>query len=293
MLELLKVSISKRAVLQTDLQKGLPTVRASAPRIGQIVMNLIINASEAIGDQDGVIYITTSRVTKGLDFVSDSTTNLSEGDYLRLEVSDNGCGMTEAAKARIFDPFFTTKFAGRGMGLAVVQGVVRDHDGAINLVSRPGRGTTFEILLPCSGETVQSSSDVIARVSGQNPGPPSGTVLIVEDEDVLRRAVSKMLHNKGFRVIEASDGSSALELIRSHNDDINVMLLDMTLPGVPSREVFEGARHIRPKLKVILTSAYSRETVDSSFAGLPVERFIRKPFRFADLMSLLQDAMSA
>ena len=147
------------------------------------------------------------------------------------------------------------------------------------------------MLLPCTGGTVQAS-DALLPARAKESLPPSGTLLVVEDESALRLAVSKMLRKSGFRVIEAVDGSSALELVRTHEDEIDLMLLDVTLPGVSSREVFEEARFRRPKLKVILTSAYSRETVDASFAGLPVERFIRKPFQIVDLMGLLQDVLA-
>jgi PAS domain S-box-containing protein len=291
MLELLKVSISKHVVLKTDLSRDLPAVRGNAPQLRQVVMNLIINASEAIGEQDAVITVSTSRVT-GQDLVATCGTNVPEGDYVRLGVSDTGCGMTEEVQAKVFDPFFSTKFAGRGLGLGVVQGIVRDHSGAINLVSAPGQGTTLEVFLPCAGEKAQSSRGAIVRASGKEHRPRSGTLLFVEDEDMLRLAVSKMLRKHGFRVIEAIDGSSALELVRTHKDEIDFMLLDVSVPGVSSQEVFEEARYRRPNLKVILTSAYSRETVDASFAGLRIERFIRKPFQIADLMGLLQDVLS-
>ena len=281
-MELLGVSISKHAVLRTDLQPDLPLVRGSAPRIRQVVMNLIINASEAIGEKDGVITLATSRVTAG-----------PEGDHVRLVVSDTGCGMTAAAQARIFDPFFTTKFAGRGMGLAVVQGIIRDHGGVINLDSTPGEGTTFEILLPCAGKTAESSPASIAPDPARERVPLSGTVLVVEDEGALRLAVSTMLRKRGFWVIEATDGASALELVHTHKNDIDVMLLDITLPGVSSREVLEQARGLRPDLRVILTSAYSRETVASSLTDHRVDGFLRKPFLFVDLIELLQDELTA
>ncbi len=292
MLELLKISISKHAVLKTDLHQGLPAVLGRASQLRQVVMNLIINASEAIGENDGVIKVTTSRSIPPREPGLNSPPHFASGDYLKLEVSDTGAGMTAEAKAKAFDPFFSTKFAGRGLGLAVVQGIVRDHGGAINLDSAPGRETRFEIFLPCAGETAQSSHSAIEPVSGAEDRPPAATVVVVEDEDELRVAISKMLRKTGFYVIEAIDGCSALELVRSYKDQIDVMLLDLTLPGATSREVFEEARNIRPNLKVILTSAYSRETVDASFAGLQVEWFARKPFRFAELMQLLQDSLS-
>ena len=183
-------------------------------------------------------------------------------------------------------------FARQGLGLAVVQGIVRGHGGAINLVSAPGQGTRFEVFLPCIAGTAASSHSTIAAVFVEEHQSLAGTVLMVEDEGVLRLAVSKMLRKKGFGVIEACDGLSALELIRSHKNEIDVLLLDVTLPGMSGREVFEQALRLRSDLKIILTSAHSRETVDASFAGLRVESFIRKPFRFAELMQLLQDSLS-
>jgi two-component system, cell cycle sensor histidine kinase and response regulator CckA len=214
-------------------------------------------------------------------------------EYVNFEISDTGCGMTEEVQSKIFDPFFTTKFAGRGLGLAVVQGIVRDHGGVINLVSAPGQGTTIGILLPCIGKTRLRSLHVRQPATGKEHQPASGTVLIVEDEDSLRLALAQMLRKRGLLVIEASDGSRALELVRAHKDEIDVMLLDMTLPGVSSQAVFQEARLLHSNLKVILTSAYSRDVVDASFTGLPVEGFIRKPFRLADLVGSLQKALSA
>jgi two-component system cell cycle sensor histidine kinase/response regulator CckA len=256
-------------------------------------MNLIINASEAMGEKGGVINVTTSQVFGGRDLAPSSIADLPGGEYLRLAVSDTGCGMPEAAKAKVFDPFFTTKFAGRGMGLAVVQGIARDLGGAINLVSAPGEGTTFEIFLPCSGDAAPSSPVALAQNSGPEAWLPSGTVLFVEDETDLRVAISKMLRRTGFEVIEAIDGTSAIELMRARRSNIDVMLLDVTLPGVSSRDVFMEARKECPDLIVILTSAYSRESVAATFAGLRIEYYIRKPFQFNDLIGLLQDALSA
>jgi two-component system cell cycle sensor histidine kinase/response regulator CckA len=278
-------------VLKTDLSKELPAVLGNAPQLRQVLMNLIINASEAIGEQDAEISITTTSVS-GQDISTANGTTATEGSHVRLQVSDTGCGMTEEVRARVFDPFFSTKFPGRGLGLAVVQGIVRDHGGAINLVSAPGQGTTFEVILPCAGGSPQSDHRVSVPASGKEYRSPSGTLLVVEDEDVLRFAVSKMLRKSGFQVIEANDGSSALELIRTRDHEIDLMLLDVTIPGVSSREVVERARVTRPNLKVILTSAYGRETVETSFAGLRVDHFIRKPFQMADLMSLLREVLT-
>jgi PAS domain S-box-containing protein len=293
MLELLKVSISKHAVLTSDLPHNLSAVWGNAPQIRQVVMNLLMNASEAVGEKEGVISVTTAQVSGGRDLAPNSSPDLPSGDYVRLEVLDNGCGMTEETKAKIFDPFFTTKFVGRGLGLAVVQGIVRAHGGAINLVSEPGQGTRFQVLLPCTpkGASEVHSATTSARVEQSNAR--AGTILIVEDEEILRWAVSRALRKIGFSVMEASDGSAAIDLVRTHKDEIDVILLDLTLPGPSSREVFEEALRVRPNLKVVLTSAYSKETVDVSFTGLRIKHFIRKPFQLGELGGVLRDALSA
>jgi two-component system cell cycle sensor histidine kinase/response regulator CckA len=291
MLHLLEVSISKHAILKIEFADDLPSVLGSPTQIRQVVMNLITNASEAIGEQEGVIQVTSALARVNGDLPLPGGASLPEGDYVKLEISDTGSGMTPEVQARVFDPFFTTKQVGRGLGLAVVQGIIRAHGGAINLRSVPGHGTRFQILLPCKGRTAKKSS--ISPVGDAKIPARAGTILVVEDEDILRSAVSKMFQKNGFSVIEANDGSAAIDLMRAHKDAVDVVLLDVTLPGgISSRNVFEEAQHTRAGLKVVLTSAYSKEDIDARFAGLQIERFIRKPFLLGDLRALVQDALS-
>jgi CheY-like chemotaxis protein len=219
--------------------------------------------------------------------------NLSEGDYLLLQVSDTGRGMTEEQKARVFEPFFTTKFAGRGLGLAVVQGIVRAHHGVIQLASAPGLGTTFQILLPCAEALVELQPATAPTLEDEPGSRAAGTVLLVEDEDMLRLSVSKMLRRRGFSVVEAGDGSAAVDRIRTHRHQIDVIVLDVTIPGTSSREVVAEARRTRPDVKVILTSAYSREMVMPSLEEPGVSAFIRKPFPLADLVELLRKTLAS
>jgi CheY-like chemotaxis protein/two-component sensor histidine kinase len=287
MLELLKISISKHSILKTDLGKNLPLLRGHAPQIRQVVMNLIMNASEAMGDFDGVIKVTTSHMVGGAALASSKVASLADGDYIRLEVSDTGAGMTEEVKARIFDPFFSTKSGGRGLGLAVVQGIVRAHGGALDLVSEPGQGTTVHVFLPCSSEPTTGGPGAIPSVAVERLNANTGTILVVEDEEVLRLAVSKALRKRGLSVIEASDGSAAMDVVRSQTDDLDVILLDATLPGRSSREVLEEAQRRRPGVKVIVTSAYGKDIVEASFRGLRVEHFLRKPFQLDDVLRFL------
>ncbi len=285
MLPLLKISISKHVVLKTDLGKTLPAVLGNATQIGQIVMSLIINASEAIGEKAGSIHVTTSRVIGDL-------AHGEAGELLRLEVSDTGCGIPEDEKAKIFDPFFTTKFAGRGLGLSVVQGIVRDHAGTIHLVSTPGEGTTFQILLPSAIEPKQERSEVAAAAPEQALAS-AGTVLIIEDEELLRLAISSLLRRRGFSVIQAADGSAAIDLIRIHKERIDLILLDMTLPGASSREVLAEAGRVRTGVKIIVTSAYSRDRVMHSLDSPQIRGFLRKPFLLNDLIRLLSETLSS
>jgi hypothetical protein len=290
MLQLLKVSISKHALLKTDLRKDLPPVLGNAPQLRQVAMNLIINASEAIGEK-GVISIATSHVRGGRDLAPNSAQELPQGDYLSLEVSDTGRGMSEEEVTRVFDPFFTTKFAGRGLGLAVVQGIVRAHGGAIHLVSSPGRGTKFQVFLPCATGRVHRDPIVaVPALEKRLPGPPR-TVLLVEDEDALRLPVAKMLRKNGFAVREANDGSSAIEIFRSQRSHIDVILLDVTIPGATSLDVLEEVRRIRPDIKIILTSAYGPDMVPFPADAPRVTGFIRKPFQLSELLQLLREVL--
>jgi CheY-like chemotaxis protein len=240
-----------------------------------------------------VIRIATAWVAAEQNPTDADPTSLPEGDYLRLAVSDTGTGMTPEVQAKIFDPYFSTKFPGRGLGLSVVQGIIREHKGAIKFVSEPGRGTTFQIWLPCDATTAWRAHKPIAPAVTEKPDFSTGTILVVEDEDLLRMAVAKALRKNGFSVLEAGDGSTAMQLIRAHKDDIDLVLLDVTVPGTSSREVFEEAQRLRADLKVVVTSAYAEEVARASFAGLQFDHFLLKPFHLGNLVGLLERTLSA
>ena len=286
-LQLLKVSISKHAILETELGEGLPAILGNPAQIRQVVMNLVTNASEAIGDRAGVIRVTTSPVRVDPDAHLTGKANLPPGNYQKLEVSDTGNGMTPEVQTRIFDPFFTTKSTGHGLGLAAVQGIVRSHFGAIRVVSSLGQGTSFEVLLPCTDQHAQLIPEIVAQASASEAAKVAGTVLVVEDEDTLRLAVSKMLRKKGLSVIEAIDGTAAVELFRANEPDIALVLLDVTLPRMSGPEVFAKLRRIRPDIKVIITTAYSQETTVPTGGDQQSWAFIRKPYQLNDLWNLI------
>ncbi|HEY6342686.1 MAG TPA: ATP-binding protein [Bryobacteraceae bacterium] len=284
MLDLLRVSASKHAMLKIDLGADLPAVRANTAQISQVVMNLVTNASEAMGDREGEIRLSTRRVIAGY---SAGTNSLSEGENVLLEVSDTGSGMSPEMQARVFDPFFTTKSAGRGLGLAVVQGIVRSVGGTIHLVSELGKGTTAQILLPCTEGASEAIPEPMTHMRQPALFSQAGTILVVEDENALRQAVSKMLTRHGFSVMEARDGSVALDAIRGQHNPIDVLFLDMTVPGASGREVLDEARRLRPEMKVIVTSAYPKEMAAASLQTT-IEPFIRKPYRLDDVVELIR-----
>ena len=214
--------------------------------------------------------------------------NVTACEYLRLEVSDTGDGMTEEVQAKIFTPFFSTKRVGRGLGLAVVQRVVAGHGGMIKVRSAPGTGTTFQVMLPC-----------IPRQKGENDNPDPGirgvaeqsftaTVLVIEDEAALRTSVSKFLRKRGFSIIEAEDGNAGVALFAENKSRIDVVVLDMTLPGRSGREVLYELQRISAGIKVIVTSAYGQQHVEHLLGGLRTSDYVQKPYRMADLEDLLQ-----
>jgi PAS domain S-box-containing protein len=290
MIELLKVSVSKHVVIESDLAQGLPAVQANSAQLRQIVMNLVTNASEAIGERDGVICVTT-KLVKVAEAASEASSNRGTS-FVQLEVSDTGPGMALETRARIFDPFFTTKSTGHGLGLAVVQGIVRSLRGTIHLDSEAGRGTRFRVLVPCSEEKTKTSANAAAETR-----PPVGsvaaTVLVAEDWEDLRKAVVMVLRKAGFEVLEAADGSAAIDILRRKEHEIHLMLLDMTMPGAPSLEIVAEVEKSRPDTRIILTSAYSQEVVMDGMIEGQIYGFIRKPFQMANLLQMLRDILSA
>jgi PAS domain S-box-containing protein len=291
MTHLLQVSIAKTALLNLNLASNLPAILVDATQMRQVVMNLVINASEACADSPGVIGVTTGVVRVNADYKRNAILDpeLPEKDYVFLEVSDNGPGMTADVRARIFDPFFTTKFTGRGLGLAAVQGIVRAHQGAIKVYSEPGSGSTFQVLLPCA-EGMES-----AKAPTRGPHHVGwrgeGTVLVVDDDERVRLIAVRMLEALGFQVVEAADGQEALERFRSNPDGFCLVLLDLTMPRLNGEEAFRELRKLRPDQRVILMTGFSATEVINRFAGKGLAGFLQKPFHMAALMGQVRSAL--
>ncbi|TSK08048.1 MAG: response regulator [Geobacter sp.] len=279
--QMLEVSISKKVMLRYDFAPELPPVSGDATQLRQVVLNLVLNASEAVGDANGMIVISTKRLYCDRAYLSESWIDdrLPEGDYVVLEVSDNGCGMDREVIPRIFDPFFTTKFTGRGLGMAAVLGIVRAHHGAIKVYSEKGRGSTFRLLLPC----VDGDADHHELADLGPLWQGSGTVLLADDEESIRGLGRDMLETMGFKVLLACDGVEALEVYRQHKEEIVCVLLDLTMPNLDGEQTFRALRELNPCLKVIMSSGYNEQEVNLKFAGSGLSGFIQKPYNVAEM----------
>ncbi|HEY0946030.1 MAG TPA: response regulator [Opitutaceae bacterium] len=288
---LLEVSISKKVDLRLQLASSLPAVEADATQLRQVLMNLVINASEAIGDDPGHIFVGTGRVHATVDYLRrlQFASELTEGDYVLLEVSDTGCGMDAATLARIFEPFFTTKFTGRGLGLAAVMGIVRGHRGAIQVSSEVGRGTSFKILLPASAAALKPALPAAATTPSHRG---SGLVLVADDEDAVRLVAAKVLQHAGFEVVTASDGAEAVRIFRGTPNSFALVLLDLTMPNLDGEEVLHAIRTINPRMRVVLMSGYNEQETTQRFVGRGLAGFVPKPFSAQALLRRVHDILS-
>ena len=292
MAHLLEVSISKNVVLKYDFPDDLPAIEADATQIRQVVMNLILNASEAMGEKNGVVAVSTGVIEADRSYLSETylDENLPEGDYVSLEVADTGCGMDEQTQQKIFDPFFTTKFTGRGLGLAAVLGIVRGHGAALRIYSQPQRGTTFKVLFPASRQAVEES---VGPSATELEWRGSGVILVVDDEETVRIATKMMLEKLGFTVLTAQDGRDALEVFRGRVDEIVAVLLDLTMPRLDGEETFRELRRIRPDVRVILSSGYNEQETTDRFAGKGLAGFLQKPYRVRQLAEKVRQVLEA
>ncbi len=284
---LLESSIPKKVKLNLELSPDLPSVRVDATQLRQIMMNLVINAAEAIGEKNGIIRCITGLERATREYLDDAINGatLPEGDYVFVEVSDTGCGMDAETMKRIFEPFFTTKFTGRGLGLAATLGIVRGHRGALRVYSEVGRGTVFKILLPASSKD--------AREARNHPVPTqsfrgAGAALVIDDEEMVRSVLSGMLTRLGFEVTPCEDGREGIATLAAAPSRYCVAVLDLTMPYLDGEQVFLELRKIQPDLKVILMSGFNEQEAVNRFTGKGLAGFIQKPFTFKSLAAKLE-----
>jgi two-component system cell cycle sensor histidine kinase/response regulator CckA len=290
MSHMLEVSVSKKATLFYDFPPGLPGLEADAAQLRQVIMNLVLNASEAIGERGGLVAIATGAMQCDRAYLTGTWLHeeIPEGLYVFLEVIDTGCGMDAATRTRIFDPFFTTKFTGRGLGLAAALGIVRGHKGAIKVNSEPGKGSTFRVLFPALRRSAEEAVPETAPASGWRGAE---TILLVDDEESIRSMGAQMLQRLGFTVLMAADGREALEVFRAHEAAIALVLLDLTMPHMDGVEAFRELRRLREDVRVIISSGYSEQEVTQRFVGKGLAGFIQKPYRSDALAAVLRRAL--
>ncbi len=296
--ELLGSMISEHATLRCELSQDPLEFEGDAVQIRQVIMNLITNASDALGDSEGSIVLRTGHKVLepgALDGSSLSPEPVS-GRYVFLEVTDTGGGMDADTKAKIFDPFFSTKFVGRGLGLATVQGIVRGHRGAVHVVSEPGSGTSFTVYLPSADAPVhdEPAPDALDPESAAEPKVmPVSTILVVDDEANVLQVTQRMLEASGHKVLTAVDGKECVALYEERAQSIDIVLLDLTMPRRGREEAFDEIRRIRPDVKAILMSGYNQLEAGERLHRRGFTAFLKKPFTLDELSSQLLKACSA
>jgi CheY-like chemotaxis protein len=294
------------AEMEMHLSPGLPELDGDPAQMRQVIMNLITNASDAIGDRPGRIVLTTGTMHVDAEYIatvsaagdrlrqgsgesrrSGAEADVSPGEFVFVEVQDNGCGMDASTVQRIFEPFFTTKFTGRGLGMAAVLGIVRRHQGMIKITTAPDQGTTFRVLLPVAC----GPSEAPAPAAGPPVVRAGARLLIVDDEAPVLRVAAEMLRRAGFAVQTASGGEEAITLATEPGGGFDAVLLDMTMPKMNGAETFRRLRALQPRVPVVLMSGYTSEEAFTRFGVEGLTGFVQKPFLPAALVRTMTDAV--
>jgi hemerythrin-like metal-binding protein len=293
MARLMRASLSRKAALRVETDAQLLVMRGDVPQIQQVIMNLVMNASEAVEVESGVITVRTG--AEVLDAASIEQTfkgqGLAPGSYIYLEVIDNGPGMPPAVQARIFDPFFTTKFTGRGLGLSAIHGIVRSHGGGIRVSSEPWKGTSFKLVFPAITEAPAALPEAHPFTESLDGYQGSGTILVVDDEDPLRTVAVKALQLVGFETLEARDGLEALQVFEGNQVRIRLVLMDLTMPRMDGEEAYRALRRSGVLVPVILSSGFSEHDVLHHFRGRGIAGFLQKPYRLQVLLAMVRKAL--
>jgi PAS domain S-box-containing protein len=289
---LLKISISKKAILTCELADKLPFVECDPTRVRQIIMNLIVNASDALGEDPGHITVRTGvrKCHDGELLDMASKEKIKGGEYVFLQVCDTGCGMSQDSVDKIFDPFFTTKLTGRGLGLAAVMGIVRSHNGAISVDTAPEKGTIFAIYLPVSTSNAVKSS----KKKDDDPSwKRTGNVLIADDEQIVLDVAISMLSALGFNAIPAHNGREAVDTYKKLGDEICAVIMDISMPIMDGHQTFDEIRKISPTVPIIVSSGYSQNHADfSTQADISKPRYLQKPYQLESLRRVLKESLA-
>jgi len=265
---LIEAAVPKKVSLELDLGKQLPRIDADANQVQQLILNLVSNAVEAIGEESGALVIRTGR---------------DIGDKVYVEVRDNGCGMDAETRSKIFDPFFTTKFTGRGLGLAAVAGIARGHNGEVRVTSAPGEGSTFRVSFP--------AAEALSAQAPRPQGYVGDTVLVVDDEDMVRRIAQASLEIRGYTVVVARNGLEAIREVRN-NASIGLVLLDLTMPVMGGEEAIDQILTERPGLKVIVSTGYDHREAIARFSNKQVAGYLQKPYTSRQLADKVKTVLN-
>ena len=287
---LIRASVNSNIALKMKLDRQLPGVEVDVAQIQQLILNFIVNSADAIGKEAGEIKVSTGfmRLDRAMLDGLYNGTELSEGEYVAVEVRDNGCGMTPEMQAKIFDPFFTTKETGSGLGLSAVLGIVRGHKGAIQLFSKVGKGTAFRIYLPATDQMIKEKMVTTMEVEAWRG---DGRILIVDDDLRVRTVACSFVEKLHFEVLTADDGKEGLDQFREHHNNLSAVLLDMTMPVLGGVEAMAGMREIDASVPIILVSGYSETEAGTLVAGDRPDGFLQKPFKAKDLKTILFEVM--
>jgi PAS domain S-box-containing protein len=288
---LLQASIPRTVELRLQLQDDLPSIEGDAAQIQQLVMNLVINAAEAVEEgQTETVWILTRLEQVSQAYINQmiSPNGVVPGKYVTLEVRDAGCGMNAETLSRIFDPFFTTKFTGRGLGLAAVMGMVRGHKGALHVESTPGKGSCFKVLFPVAGGAAAS---IVPSAASERSLDGDETILVIDDEDTVRQAAKSALESYGYKVVSAANGREGVRLFLELVGQIDAVLLDMTMPVMSGEEALARLKDIQSDIPVVLSSGYNEADATRRFTGKGLAGFIQKPYAAAGLAEKIKIAL--
>ncbi len=290
MSDLLKPVVSKKADVRFSCPIDLPLISGDATQIRQVLMNLITNASDALGNNPGVVTLRTGEVYLNVQTIHQLylREGMLPGRYIFAEVTDSGSGMDEDTLSRMFDPFFTTKFTGRGLGLAAVLGIVRKHGGAIQVESSPGKGTQFRVFFPL----VEGQPEAANTVTTPYAGAPveKGLVLLIDDEEPVLTVVADMLRGFGYEALIAASGREGIETFRRHRQAVDIVILDLTMPDMGGEEVLRHLLHEPSTAKIILSSGYDESKLLENYA---IHGYLQKPYGAGTLRDALSNVLSA
>ena len=290
MADMLRTSISKKAELQISCAPEMPLFEGDATQIRQVVMNLILNASDALGDNPGLVSISTGVTNADADYLDSCVVAdaFPQGECVFVEVEDTGCGMDKHTLSRIFDPLFTTKFVGHGLGLAAALSIVRGHRGAIRVDSTLGHGSAFRVLFPISRDSAQGELDT-SEYPGDLTG--AGVVLVIDDEDAVRKLAAAALRRFDFTPLVAGDAQEAVDTLRKHVDEVCAIVLDFAMPRVNTEDLYHELRAIAPDVPIILSSGYAEADALERVRRIELAGFLQKPYLPTQLVQKVRGVM--